>query len=479
MRRTTPPRESEQGPRIIGCMQRSPFQVVAILLLLALVIFVPLVVSGYSELQQASIAHTYVEAASHFRNAAQRIPWRADLYELAGHEYYYAKEYAQAESAYRKAFDRHALSADGWVAWGDVVFLSGDTKRGTQIWEQALGQKDPSGNLYSRLAQVYKDNGDYSKAAEYLQKYVALHQEDAAAHYRLGLLLTLTDPDAALSELLTAAQRDPQLDPAVQTLRSALNLASINQSPSERLVLTGRGLALVQEWDLARLAFESAVKMNDKNAEAWAWLGEAKQHTSEDGSAELERAYQLNPNLPTVRGLRGLYFQRTGNFRSALTEFQTAALLDPKNPAWQVSMGETYSKLGDLIRAMQSYQTATQLAPDDVSYWRLLALFCAQNNINVKDIGVPAAEKAVILAQKDSASQDLLGWLLFMDARYPEAERILLKAIELDPKNASAHYHLGMLYMEKEQRDLAYSHFVSARDLGNNDAQTILNQYFP
>lgn len=460
-------------------MQHSSLRAALILLLLAIAIFMPLVLSGYSELKQASTAQNYVDAARHFRNAAQRIPWRADLYELAGHEYYYAKDYAQADSAYQKAFNHHALSPDGWVAWGDVIYLNGDTQRGIQIWEQALEQKAPSENLYSRLAQVYKDRGDYSKSAQYLQKYVALHQDDAAARYHLGLLLTLTDPDAALSELLAASQRDPQLDPAVQTLRSALNLASLNDSPSERLVLTGRGLGLVQEWGLARLAFESAIKEDEKNAEAWAWLGESKQQANEDGTAELERAYQLNPGSAPVRGLRGLHFQRMGNFRNALTEFQAAAQLDPKNPAWQVSMGETYSKLGDLIRALQSYQAATQLAPDDVSYWRLLALFCAQNNINIKDVGVPAAEKAVILAKDDSTSQDLLGWLLFMDARYPEAERILLHAVELDPENASAHYHLGMLYLEQEQRELAYSHFVSARDLGSNDAQIILNQYFP
>ncbi len=109
----------------------------------------------------------------------------------------------------------------------------------------------------------------------------------------------------------------------------------------------------------------------------------------------------------------------------------------------------------------------------------MLALFCAQNDIHVKDVGVPAAEQAVILAKDDSASQDLLGWSLLLDKRYPEAERILLHALELDPKNALAHLHLGMLYLEREKRDLAYSHFVNARDLGNSDAQAILNQYFP
>lgn len=459
-------------------MQRSTLRVISILLLLLLAIFVPLVLSGYSEWKKASTSKSYEEAANHYKNAAQRILWRADLYELAGHEYYYAKEYSQADAVYQKAFQRSSLSAVGWVAWGDVLYLNGDAGRATQIWERGLEQKKPSENLYSRLAKVYKEQGNYSKAADYLQKYVSFHSDDAVAHYRLGLLLTLTDPKSALSELITASELDPQLDPAVETLHSALNEALQNDAPSQRFVIIGRGLGLIQEWELARIAFESAVKADQNDAEAWAWLAEAKQQAAEDGSTELERAYQLNPNSSTVRGLRGLYFQRTSNFRSALTEFQTAALLDPNNPAWQVSIGETYSKLGDLIRALQSYQKATTLAPNDSGYWRLLALFCGQNNVNIKDVGVPAAEQAVILTN-DSTSQDLLGWLLLLDKRYPEAERILLLALKLDPQNALAHLHLGMLYLEKHERDLAFSHFVAARDLGNNDAQVILNQYFP
>ena len=183
---------------------------------------------------------------------------------------------------------------------------------------------------------------------------------------------------------------------------------------------------------LRRAAFESAVKADEKNAEAWAWLGEANQQTGlpEGGSAELEQALALNPNSSTVRGLRGLYFQRTGNFRQALTEFQAAAALEPENPTWFVSMGESYAKLGDLIRALEAYQTATTLAPEDASYWRLLAIFCAQNNVNIKDVGLPAAQQAVVLAKEDADSLDVLGWLLTLAARYEEAERMLTRALE-------------------------------------------------
>jgi len=177
--------------------------------------------------------------------------------------------------------------------------------------------------------------------------------------------------------------------------------------------------------------------------------------------------------------LRGLYFQRAGNFREALAEFQSAAKLEPDNPAWRVSMGEAHSKLGDLIRALEAYQSATTLVPDDASYWRLLAIFCAQNNVNIKDVGIPAAQKAVILAQEDTISFDVLGWLLLLDARHEEAERFLLRALELDSQNASAYLHLGMMYLQEEDRTAAYDQLIKARDLGNVEAGVLLNQYFP
>jgi tetratricopeptide (TPR) repeat protein len=458
---------------------RDIVRVSLILLLILLAIFVPFILSGYLELEKASSFTSYAEAAGHYQRAAQRLPWRADLYELSGHAYYHAKEYGQADAVYRKAFDRQAFSPAGWVAWGDVNYLMDDPQRATEIWEQALQEKNPSEYLYSRLAEIYQSQGEISKATESLQKYVSAHPEDASAHYRLGLLLTVSDPDRALTELLSASQLDPEFDPAVQTLRTALNLALINNSSSERSVVIGRGLALVNEWRLARINFEEAVRLDEDYAEAWAWLGEANQQVGGEGSEQLDRALQLDRGSPTVRGLRGLYFQRTGNYRAALTEFQAAAALEPENGMWYVSLGETQAKLGDLIRALEAYQKATTFVPEDPGYWRLLAIFCAQNNVNVRDVGVPAAQKAVVLDGDDATSLDVLGWLLTLDARYVEAERFLNRALELDPQNSSVHLHFGMLYLETNDRTSAHDHLLQARDLGNQEAEMILNQYFP
>jgi protein O-GlcNAc transferase len=462
-------------------MPRSAARIFLVILLLLLAIFVPFTVSGYSELRKASSSDNYMEAAQHYQNAARRLPWRADLFELSGHNYYYARDYVQADAAYQKAFARRVLSPEGWVAWGDVLYLHDDPERAAQIWEQAQSQPHPAPQLYSRLAQVYQSNGEFSRAAKALQRSVEANPADASAHYRLGLLLASSEAGSALSHLLTAAQLDPAFDPAAQTLRTALNQASISESPSARFVLTGRGLGLVNEWALARAAFEAAVEADGNNAEAWAWLGEANQQTGvpEAGMAELDRAVALDSKSAAVRGLRGLHFQRLGNFRQALVEFQMAAALEPENPAWLVSMGEALAKTGDLIRALESYQSATALAPEDPLYWRLLAIFCAQNNVNVEDVGIPAAQEAVILAGGDPDSLDVLGWLLTLDAQHAEADRMLTRALELDPGHASAHFHLGLLRLQMEDRASAYDHLIQARDLGHPEAELVLKQYFP
>ena len=92
-------------------MPRNALRLALFLLLLAAAILTPLVVSGYAELLKASGSGTYLEAARRYQLAAQRLPWRADLYELSGHAYYHAEEYALAQAPYQKAYRRNAPDA--------------------------------------------------------------------------------------------------------------------------------------------------------------------------------------------------------------------------------------------------------------------------------------------------------------------------------------------------------------------------------
>jgi tetratricopeptide (TPR) repeat protein len=250
------------------------------------------------------------------------------------------------------------------------------------------------------------------------------------------------------------------------------------------MLTIGRALGLVQEWDLAIAVFENAVTLNAENAEAWAWLGEAKQHLGQGGSVELDRAVALDHTSVTVRALRGMYWSRQGKYSQMLAEYLLAAEFDPTNPTWQASIADAYFKRGDIISALTAYQHATELAPQDATYWRLLAVFCADNGVRVEDIGLPAAQKAVELAPDDPYALDVLGWSYLSSGRYANAEQTLSDVTARFPNHLPAHIHLAMAFLAQGNRSGALTELNYVRDADANGADgafavQLLKKYFP
>jgi tetratricopeptide (TPR) repeat protein len=243
-------------------------------------------------------------------------------------------------------------------------------------------------------------------------------------------------------------------------------------------------LGLVGEWDLAAEAYRQAVNADEENAEALAWLGEAEQQLGRDGRAELNKALSLDYRNPIVHSLSGLYWLRQGQPGIALAEYKLAAIYDPNNPAWQLSIGEAYALNGDLQAALGSYFRATEIAPDNATTWQLLAAFSAQYNMQVEEIGLPAAQTAVELSDEDPLALDMLGWTLALLERYDEAQDTLEHALSLDPELAQGHLHLGIVSMQIDDWEVAREHLQRAQELEPDNpvgeqAQRLLNQYFP
>jgi Flp pilus assembly protein TadD len=274
------------------------------------------------------------------------------------------------------------------------------------------------------------------------------------------------------------------LDPSIESLRSALNTALISDDNAYQLLVSGRALGASGNWNLATEAFRNAIAIRADYAEAWAWLGEAKQQQGQDGSVEIERAIGLNPDSAMVESLYGLYLQRQKQPKQALAAIMKAAALEPSNPGWQMALGEAYEVTGDLVSALKYYQNATNLSPDDVTFWRALAEFSLRNNLDLVGTGLPAARRLVELASNDWQSDDIAGQILLETDNLVGAEALLKKAIELDPSQAAPFLHLGLLYMQTGDRAaaLASLHQAKASDPNGSigwQANRLLEQYFP
>jgi tetratricopeptide (TPR) repeat protein len=473
------------GQRIItlNMLNRKRLPLFAGAILIA-AIFFPVILTGYLSAKKGEIelaAHNYKAASDSFEQAASFLPWRDDLWEKAGIA---ASENGNPSDAIIFLNRSRGLSEQGWLAKGSSYFNTGDVSSALITYQQGLQFHD-SAALYAGLAFIYRQQKDWLDESDALKNQSRLNSADAYAHYRLGLLQTLLEPDKALPELMRASALNPEADPAVQTLRTALNVSATQAAdPSQQMLTLGRALGLVQEWELSIAAFEQAITLNADNAEAWAWLGEAKQHLGQNGIADLDQALALDNKSVIIRALRGLYWNRQNKYPQMLAEYLSAAESEPENPAWQASIGDAYFKSGDIISALTAYQRATDLAPQDSTYWRLLAIFCADNGAHVEDIGLPAAQKAVELAPDDPFALDVLGWSYLSSGRYANAAQILSDVIARFPNHLPAHIHLAMTYLAQGNRAAAFDelNYVRAADANGADglfAGQLLKKYFP
>jgi tetratricopeptide (TPR) repeat protein len=420
----------------------------------------------------------YAASAESYARAARLFFWRTELWEKAGIAAAANGNYVQSLE-YFEGVD--PLSAQGWAALGFSHFKMGDVSSALMAYQRGLEFHD-SAILYEGLAAMHREQKNWVGEMDAIEGQVRVQERNASAHYRLGLLFSALEPDRSMTEFEVAVSLDPQYAPAVETMRVALTDPA--ESDSARMVAVGRGLGLLQEWDLSLVAFERAIELDEANAEAWAWLGEAKQQTGADGRVELDRALTLDHTSVTVRALRGLYWNRQGKYPQVLAEYLLAAEYDPGNPAWWASIGDAYVKLGDLVSAFDAYQHAAQLAPDESTYWRLLAVFCAENGVHIEDTGLPAAEKAVELAPDDPLALDALGFSYFSTGRFANAELTLWEALELAPEFLPAHIHLAMNYLAQGNYPPAFDELTYVRDADPEGphgefAKQLLAQYFP
>ncbi len=433
---------------IISNMRTLLYRTLILLAVIGLV-FVPPILTGYNELGRADSAMdtgNFSNAADRYKRVLRLLPWRNDLFEQIAMAQTFTGDFDAAVLSFEQARRQGVLSAEGWDLLGQSYWWIGDHESALASWNEGVEFYPTYARFYAHLSMAYYEQRNLFAEQNALEQWVAADGEtDAAAHYRLGLLLSVFDSERALDEFLLASSLDPEYDSVVQTMRTTLSLASLEVDSSNQLILIGRGLGLLNEWPLAAEAFHQAVGADGENAEAWAWLGEAEQQLGEDGRAAMDEALNLGHTNPIVRSLRGLYWTRQGQSERALAEYQLAALYDPDNPTWQYSIGEMYAQSGDLPPALMHYQRATEIAPTDATAWRLLAIFSGQYNVQIEEIGLPAAQMAVELTGEDPLALDTLGWTLSLLERYDEARDTLEHALNLDPELAQGHLHLGIV----------------------------------
>ncbi len=437
------------------------------------------------------------QAADQIRLAADLQPWRDDLRvqeaeyrRQAGDQALASGQAQEAVQEYQRVLALIGPDPDLMLALGDARLAAGDAAGAWQAWQGLALTTERS----LRLADAFHAVQNYEVETQVLQAMLTRQPDDARTTYRLGLLLAAIQPDQTVPILQKAVQLDSTYREAALAIGAAVQLASPAQEPAYTHLMVGRALASFGEWELAAESFRRSVQIRTDYAEAWAFWGEARQHlptpgmeagtTSAQGLTELETAYKLDPNSISTNTFLAFYWERQQEPDKALPYLQTAIRLDPENPNLQVELGNLIVLQGDLPAAQAAYQKAIDLSPDSPIYWRVLAEFALKNDVQVRELGLPAARQAVTLAPDDPIGLDLLGQIFLRLGDQDSAQRFFRRALETSPQYLPVHLHLGMSYLlqgnlEAGRQELELVLSQSPDSLSAEQAKRLLNEYFP
>jgi tetratricopeptide (TPR) repeat protein len=432
-----------------------------------------------------SILPRATQAEGGLAQAAGELPWRGDLREKAGLAAFKAGDFQGAVRELQQARAQGNITFAGMLALGDALAQTEDTPAAAAAWQAAssLPGGDP-GQAYSRLETSYRADGNLDALSRTLEMHAGAQPNEPRVLYQLGLVEAIEHPDRAADALNRAAASDASLSNPVHTVESGLILAGKAPDASTRMLLIGRALGSVGEWDFAGLAFQQAVDLNPQNYEALAFRGEAQYHLGGDGYPDLQTAVQNAPGSVLVQALQAVYWMRKGSPDRALVYLHAAAGLEPDNPVWQAQLGEALAAMGDLDEAAGYYQAAARLAAKDPVYWRMLAGFCLRYHYQLSDLGLPAVRQAVLLNDRDAVSLDLMGQVFSALGDLTSAQRFFQRAIDAAPDAPDAHFHLGYVLLQTGDTQAAHDQLLLASKLqpGSDAAQQagrLLKQYFP
>lgn len=260
-------------------------------------------------------------------------------------------------------------------------------------------------------------------------------------------------------------------------------------------VFAGRAAAALDEQMTARLYLEKAVKLNPSYLDGYVKLADiyAKQRDYNAAATAYKKVTELDASRADAFYGMGSVLMRQTKYKEAAEALEKAVALNVANKEVQFDLGTAYEELQEFDKAAGAYEKFIALAPTVTwnAYLRLgicrtklgqfdaaIAAFLEAQKAQPKDIKVnfslaEAYEKAGQL-EKAEAVYNILAEINPAEAKtyhrqsfriydvagkYERAITPAKKVIDLEPKNETNHYYLGLTYFKLQKYDEAVAAF--------------------
>ncbi len=268
----------------------------------------------------------------------------------------------------------------------------------------------------------------FEKAIEIFSQAVALNPSDRRERQVLASVqLMAHQPEQAVATLSPLLEASP--DPSTLELASA---AYEDAHDTEKAVDALRQAILLDPHDVSLYVDFAALSSTHQSFQVGI-------NVVNDGIA-------LQPKAAPLYFARGVLYVQVAEYDKAEADFERAYELDPSQSLSIAAQGLAAVQQNDLGRALSDVQAQLTRKPNDPVLLYLQADILLQQGAEPGSpefqTAMRSAKKAVELRPRFGPARDTLAKLYLKTNQYREAAIQCRKALEIDPKDQSAVYHL-------------------------------------
>lgn len=397
------------------------------------------------------------EARRQLEKARQLDPDNPDIRFQLANVLHRLRETAAARQEFeeferRKQSAQQANEAAMTANRGNEKLQQGDAAGAVELYRDALGLDPNNAETYYNLAIALDRLGQLDEKRIALEQAVALKPDFYRAHNDLGLAYLA---ESRHQEAQAALERALELNP--DFAEAASNLGSL---------LAQQGLS-AQAAEL----FRSAIALQPEYAQAHLNLGlvRADQGRLQEAEGQIRQALLLAPNDTRAQTSLGLVLMRRGRLEEAARTFRIVTVAQPGSAEAHLNLGMALVDQYDLEAALESFAHAARLAPDSVAarYNKGRLLYDLGRHEKAaseleRAAGIPQTLYLLALIEKQRGSLEL-------------ARELLQQVVAAAPRDADAHYQLGLNYALDGDQAQAVEHWKRAVAIDTEHGQALYN----